>query len=97
MQCLFCSSSRFQRSRLRPSDAGHLALMEYPVRCLDCRQRQFANFVTAALSVPSYKRHHLPPPGSFASTTSGFSMLPPDLARQQPPSAQQSDESPTTH
>lgn len=57
VKCQFCTSSQFRRSKLRESDALRLALLEYPVRCLRCSQRQFVPFVLAALSLSSSARH----------------------------------------
>jgi hypothetical protein len=48
--CRFCKSRRFLRSTLRSSDIVSLFFLRYPVRCLRCHQRQFADFLTASLS-----------------------------------------------
>lgn len=57
MKCLYCSSTTFRRSKMREIDVLHLALLEYPVRCLRCSQRQYVPFIMAALSVSSRVRH----------------------------------------
>lgn len=57
MKCLYCSSTVFRRSKMRDIDLLRLALLEYPVRCLRCSQRQYVSFIMAATSVSSRARH----------------------------------------
>ena len=53
-ECEFCGSHQFRRSRLRQTDYMRVLFwLQYPVRCLRCKQRQVASITTAGLSVPS--------------------------------------------
>ena len=41
MQCPHCSSTHFRVSRLRRGDLLRLLVLQYPVRCRDCRERAY--------------------------------------------------------
>jgi hypothetical protein len=45
--CLDCSSSNFRLSRLRLTDLERLALLQYPVRCRNCRRRTYVGLSLA--------------------------------------------------
>lgn len=47
MTCAECSSSSFRLSRFRWSDLERLALLQYLVRCRNCRRRTFVGFPLA--------------------------------------------------
>ena len=43
MDCSLCGSSSFRTSRLHFVDLPRLIYLQYPVRCLDCEERQYTN------------------------------------------------------
>jgi hypothetical protein len=45
--CVDCGSSCFRLSRFRFSDLERLALLQYPVRCRNCRRRTFVGLPLA--------------------------------------------------
>jgi hypothetical protein len=45
--CAECSSSSFRLSRFRWTDLERLALLQYPVRCRNCRRRTFVGLPLA--------------------------------------------------
>jgi hypothetical protein len=45
--CVECGLSSFRLSRFRWSDLERLALLQYPVRCRNCRRRTFAGLPLA--------------------------------------------------
>ena len=47
MVCAECASSDFRLSRFRWGDLERLALLQYPVRCRNCRQRTFVGLPLA--------------------------------------------------
>lgn len=47
MTCVECASSSFRLSRFRWSDLERLALLQYPVRCRNCRRRAFVGLPLA--------------------------------------------------
>ena len=47
MICVDCSSSSFRLSRFRLTDLERLALLQYPVRCRNCRRRTFVGLPLA--------------------------------------------------
>lgn len=47
MTCVECGLSSFRLSRFRWSDLERLALLQYPVRCRNCRRRTFAGLPLA--------------------------------------------------
>lgn len=57
IQCQYCSSQSFRRSRLRSEDFWSMLLMRYPVRCLRCNQRQLVSFTVAGISLSSLTHH----------------------------------------
>ncbi len=47
MTCPDCSSSSFRLSRFRAKDIERLLLLQYPVRCRQCKRRQYAGLPLA--------------------------------------------------
>lgn len=47
MKCPICDSTKLRTSHLRAMDFPRLLLLRYPVRCLRCRERQYAGIVMA--------------------------------------------------
>ena len=47
MVCTECASSNFRLSRFRWSDMERLALLQYPVRCRNCRRRTYVGLPLA--------------------------------------------------
>jgi hypothetical protein len=47
VKCIECGSSSFRLSRFRFSDLERLALLQYPVRCRNCRRRTFVGLPLA--------------------------------------------------
>jgi hypothetical protein len=45
--CVDCGSSSFRLSRFRWTDLERLALLQYPVRCRNCRRRTFVGLPLA--------------------------------------------------
>ena len=41
MDCLFCKSDHVRQSRFHKLDVMQLMLLRYPVRCLNCNERQY--------------------------------------------------------
>jgi hypothetical protein len=41
LSCPVCDSSNIRASHLRRSDAGPLFRLLYPVRCMNCHEREF--------------------------------------------------------
>jgi hypothetical protein len=46
--CQACGGKRFRLSRLRVSDLVRVLLLQYPVRCVGCRERSFASLFWVA-------------------------------------------------
>ena len=42
--CEACGASRFRLSRFRFSDVPRLFSLQYPVRCVDCKERSYASW-----------------------------------------------------
>jgi hypothetical protein len=53
--CTECSASSFRLSRFRWTDLERLVLLQYPVRCRNCRRRTYAGF-TLALALYQARR-----------------------------------------
>ena len=47
MVCPNCYNSDFRLSRFRTHDLPRLFFMQYPVRCLTCRERLYRNLLIA--------------------------------------------------
>lgn len=47
MLCSICRFSNFRLSHFRSSDWKNLILLQYPVRCRDCHERQYASLLLA--------------------------------------------------
>lgn len=47
MTCAECASSNFRLSRFRFRDLERLALLQYPVRCRNCRRRTYVGLPLA--------------------------------------------------
>jgi hypothetical protein len=45
--CVECASSSFRLSRFRWTDLERLALLQYPVRCRNCRRRSYVGLPLA--------------------------------------------------
>jgi hypothetical protein len=45
--CRYCASPGFRISKLRPKDWPHLLLGNLPVRCRQCKQRDYRNALIA--------------------------------------------------
>lgn|GEM_PF-2448381 len=56
MKCQYCPSTMFRRSRMRAADFMRIFLLELPVRCMRCRQRQSGPFLLSAISLSSESR-----------------------------------------
>jgi hypothetical protein len=56
MKCRYCTSTSFRRSKFKSEDFIKVLLLELPVRCMKCRQRQGAPFLMAALANSSETR-----------------------------------------
>ncbi len=57
MICSSCSSSEFRLSKFRLKDIEHLTRLQYPVRCLNCRQRAYGGLTLALFLFQSRKAH----------------------------------------
>jgi hypothetical protein len=42
LRCRICGFSDFRTARFRRSDIARLLLLQYPVRCRNCRERAYA-------------------------------------------------------
>ena len=60
MVCPNCYGSEFRLSRLRWTDIERLALLQYPVRCRNCRERSYGGFLLA-FYLYQVRRHHRNP------------------------------------
>jgi hypothetical protein len=47
MVCPNCYNSDFRLSRLRTHDLTRLFFLQFPVRCLTCKERVYRNFLMA--------------------------------------------------
>jgi len=47
MKCPHCGATSFRTSRIRLSDLPRLLLLQYPVRCRTCRERDFTGLMLA--------------------------------------------------
>jgi hypothetical protein len=50
MNCHHCNSVKLRNSRFRLEDLTHLLMLQLPVRCRDCKVREYVSF-PKALSV----------------------------------------------
>lgn len=63
MVCPNCYNSDFRMSRLRTHDLPRLLFLQYPVRCLTCKERQYRN-VLKALNLRHARRQERVQPDS---------------------------------
>lgn len=47
MQCTHCGAANLRTSRLRLLDIPRFLLFQYPVRCRNCRERDYIGFLLA--------------------------------------------------
>jgi hypothetical protein len=45
MNCYHCNSDRLRNSRFRLEDLLHLLKLQTPVRCRDCKMREYVSFL----------------------------------------------------
>ena len=46
-----------RRSRWRSGDLGKLLMLKWPMRCMECRKRQYGTFADARRAVPAAVAH----------------------------------------
>ena len=56
-RCKYCASVGMRRSRWRSGDLGKLLLLQWPMRCMECRKRQYGSFSEARRAVPAAIAH----------------------------------------
>jgi len=44
-KCDYCASTHYRLSRFRASDVLNLVAFQYPIRCLQCGERSYANLI----------------------------------------------------
>ena len=56
-RCSHCLSPGMRRSRWRGEDFFRLLLLQWPMRCMECRKRQYGSFAAARRSVAAALAH----------------------------------------
>ncbi|MBX6361942.1 MAG: hypothetical protein IRZ03_17930 [Acidobacterium ailaaui] len=61
MQCPECNASRLRLSKFRTGDVGRLLLLQYPLRCRECRARFYVLLPHAVRLARSHSHEHRQP------------------------------------